>query len=70
MDFQKLLGSVVRTSLAGLAGALIAKGLPADWVNPLVDQGSALIVGFVVWGGTQAWSIAEKKLRDEFQKRF
>ena len=64
---KKIVGSVVRTALAGLGGALIAKGLPADWVNPLVDQGAALITGALLWGGAQAWSIFEKKAKDKIR---
>jgi hypothetical protein len=70
MDQKKYVGSAVRTALAAVGGALIAKGVPADWVMPLVDQGAALLTGFLVWGGVQAWSIAEKKAKDEFKKRF
>lgn len=66
MQFEKVVGSVVRTALAAVAGALIAKGLPAEWVMPIVDQSSALLTGAIVWGGAQAWSIAEKKIKDRF----
>ena len=70
MEPKKIVGSVVRTALAGLGGLLIAKGVPADWVTPIVDQGAALLTGLLVWSGAQAWSLVEKKARDELGRRF
>lgn len=65
---KKVVGSVVRTTLAALAGFLAAKGVPQELVGPIQDAIPAaqeLVVGIAVavYSLVQIWSIREKATR-------
>ena len=66
---KKVIGSTVRTGAAIVAGALIARGLPPELVNSLVDPAAAALTGTLVAGAVYGWSLLEKFSREYVRKK-
>lgn len=63
------LASIVRTSLAALAGFLVVNNiLPQEMVEAFVNTNTTLVVGIIMWIVTQGWSSLNAKKKVELQK--
>jgi hypothetical protein len=62
MDLKVISGSVARTITAAAAGVLIAKGVPEEYVNYLVEPANQAIAGAILFAGAQAWSLIQKAI--------
>ena len=62
MDLKVVSGSIARTITAAAAGVLIAKGVPADYVNYIVEPANQAIAGAILFVGAQAWSLVQKSI--------
>lgn len=62
MDLKVISGSIARTITATAAGVLIARGVPAEYVNYLVEPANQAIAGAFLLFGTQAWSLIQKAI--------
>lgn len=58
---KKAIGAAVRGALQVGAGVLIARGLPADLVNPAADALGGAVTGAVVFGFSYVWSLIQKR---------
>lgn len=57
MNFTDWLGSLGRTTAAVLSGVLVAQHIPPEVVATIMEPGTSVMVGSVIWAGTQIHSI-------------
>lgn len=62
MDLKVISGSVARTITATAAGALIARGVPSEYVNYIIEPANQAIAGAILLFGVQAWSLIQKAI--------
>lgn len=57
------IGSIVRTGLGVVSGALMATGIQEAQVTSFADAAAPIVTGVLTWGLAQVWSLVEKKIR-------
>lgn len=61
--FASYIGSIVRTGLGVVSGALLATGIEEVQVTSFADAAAPIVTGVLMYGLTQVWSLVEKKLK-------